>query len=185
MLMAELGSRTTCASVRNVTLAVRAELIDAVDGLHRAIDENARALAEHHSARMQCKRGCNGCCSDGLTVFEVEAAAIVRKHGELLEHGAPHAEGRCAFLDAEGACRVYDERPYVCRTQGLPIRWIEGDRELRDICTLNVIGSPVEELPREQCWPIGPVEARLAAMQTLADGGAQRRVSLRSLFKKS
>jgi hypothetical protein len=123
---------------------IRAELIDAVDGLHRAIDENARALVEHHRDRMQCRRGCHGCCSDGLTVFEVEAAAIVRKHGALLAEQAPHPEGRCAFLDAEGGCRIYEERPYVCRTQGLPIRWIEEDRELRDICTLNVVGQGVE-----------------------------------------
>ncbi len=161
---------------------VPAELIDAVDGLHRAIDDNARVLAERHGARLQCKRGCSGCCSDGLTVFEVEAAAIVRRHGELLAEQAPGPPGRCAFLDDEGACRVYDERPYVCRTQGLPLRWIEGGRELRDICALNVIA--VETLAPAECWPIGPVEARLSAMQAMVERGELRRVALRDLFTK-
>jgi uncharacterized protein len=160
---------------------VAAELINAVDTLHRAIDDNARAIAERNKARLQCKRGCSGCCVDDLTVFEVEAAAIVRKHSALLETGAPHPVGRCAFLDDEGGCRIYEERPYVCRTQGLPLRWIEGTRELRDICTLNAAGEPIEALPDAACWPIGPVEARLAAMQERT--GSLTRVSLRGLFK--
>lgn len=159
---------------------VPAELIDAIDGLHRAIDDNARVLAERHRAQLQCKRGCSGCCSDGLTVFEVEAAAIVRKHRALLSEQAAGPVGRCAFLDDDGACRVYDERPYVCRTQGLPLRWIERDRELRDVCALNVI--QVEALTRAECWPIGPVEARLSTMQAMVDGGELRRVALRDLF---
>ena len=37
----------------------------------------------------------------------------------------PHPPGACAMLDADGACRVYAARPYVCRTQGLPLRWAE------------------------------------------------------------
>lgn len=163
-------------------LNVRAELIDAVDALHRAIDDNARVLSTAHATRLNCKRGCSGCCSDGLTVFEVEAAAIVRRHRELLDEGTPHPAGRCAFLDDQGGCRIYEQRPYVCRTQGLPIRWIEGDRELRDICTLNVAGPPLESLDSRQCWPIGPVEARLSALQHLAGGDG--RVALRDLFRK-
>lgn len=161
---------------------VAPELINAVDALHRAIDDNARAIAERNSGRLQCKRGCSGCCVDDLTVFEVEAAVIVRKHRSLLEAEEPHAAGACAFLDAEGGCRIYDERPYVCRTQGLPLRWIEGTRELRDICTLNVAGEPIEALQESACWPIGPVEARLSAMQEKT--GAIARVSLRSLFRR-
>jgi uncharacterized protein len=161
---------------------VGTELIDAVDALHRAIDDNARVIAERHRDRLQCKRGCSGCCVDDLTVFEVEAAAIVRKHRALLENEAPHPGGRCAFLNDDGACRIYEERPYVCRTQGLPLRWIEGTRELRDICTLNAEGEAIESLPPQACWPIGPVEARLAAMQERT--GSMKRVALRTLFSR-
>lgn len=159
---------------------IAAELIDAVDALHRAIDDSARSVAERNHARLTCRRGCSGCCVDDLTVYEVEAAAIVRKHRGLLEQGAPHPVGRCAFLDEEGGCRVYEERPYVCRTQGLPLRWIEEGRELRDICALNADGDPIETLNNDACWPIGPVEARLSAMQERT--GSMTRVPLRALF---
>ncbi len=94
----------------------------------------------------------------------------------------------CAFLDAEGGCRIYAERPYVCRTQGLPLRWLEpqGDLtvELRDICPLNdqdLELDPIESLNAEVCWTIGPFEDRLAALQVSSPGSAQR-TFLRDLF---
>ncbi len=157
--------------------------------LHAAVDTRAARLAERHRGRLQCRRGCAGCCVDGIRVFEVEAERIRRAHGELLAQGAPHPPGACAFLDADGACRVYAERPYVCRTQGLPLRWIESDetgaaRELRDICGLNEAGPPLERLAEADCFELGPFEGRLAALQAARDGGALQRVALRDLFRR-
>jgi hypothetical protein len=120
-----------------------------------------------------------------LTVFDVEAEPIRRQYAELLANGAPHEEGACAFLDAEGSCRIYAERPHVCRTQGLPLRWTEerdGDVvELRDICPLNDPGEPIVELAPDDCWSIGPVEERLARLE-LANPEPKARVRLRDLF---
>jgi hypothetical protein len=47
---------------------------------------------------------------------------------------------------------------------------------------LNEEGDPVEPLPAEDCWTLGPVEERLARLQLEEDGGELRRVGLRSLF---
>jgi hypothetical protein len=163
---------------------VPANVVDAVEGLHQAIDAAARPLHERHRDRLRCARGCSGCCVDGLTVFEVEAAAIVRRHPAVLAD-EPHAAGACAFLDGDGSCRIYDARPYVCRTQGLPLRWRDDDgAERRDVCRLNEAGEPLEALPAADCWPIGPVEERLAKMQAMVDGGALRRIALRALFER-
>lgn len=151
-----------------------------VISLHGEIDRATEPLVARHAARLQCRRGCADCCVDGLTVFEVEAARIRRAFGELLADGEPHAPGACAFLDANGACRIYEARPYVCRTQGLPLRWIEFDPpvEYRDICPLNESAEePIEALPAADCWELGPYEGRLAALQP--DGA---RVALRELF---
>jgi len=164
-------------------------ILDQVTRLHAAVDAMAVPVTRANEARLHCRKGCAGCCVDDITVFAVEADAIVRSHEALLEEATPHAVGRCAFLDEEGACRIYASRPYVCRTQGLPLRWIEedeqGPQELRDICALNVEGPPLEELSADTCWTIGPAEAHLARMQREVDGGAPQRVSLRSLFARS
>lgn len=154
------------------------EKLDQLAALHARIDEAASRLAAVHRERMVCRRGCIGCCSDELTVFEVEAERIRRFAPELLASGTPHPQGRCAFLAADGACRVYEVRPYVCRTQGLPLRWLDDEleAELRDICELND-DEGIESLGENDCWTIGPVEAELAALN-----GGPARVALRDLF---
>ena len=163
-------------------------LLDALAEVHQDVDAEAGRLAALHAARLRCGRGCWSCCVDGLTVFEVEAENIRRHSAALLQEGTPHAEGACAFLDDTGACRIYAHRPYVCRTQGLPLRWIEetpddGLVELRDICPLNEEGEPLESIPANACWTIGPFEKRLARLQARVDGGELRRVPLRALFQ--
>jgi Fe-S-cluster containining protein len=157
--------------------------------LHDEVDRESATLAARHRARLHCARGCNACCVDGLTVFEVEAERIRRAHPELLREGTPHPPGACAFVGAAGECRVYAERPYVCRTQGLPLRWVEEDArgelvERRDICPLNAEGEPLDALPEPACWTLGPFEERLRRIQEAADGGAGRRVALRVLFER-
>ncbi len=154
--------------------------------MHADVDREARRLNVVHAAQIQCRKGCSSCCVDGITVFEVEAEHIRDHHAELLATGTPHAEGACAFLDEHGACRIYSERPYVCRTQGLPLRWIEEQDgatvELRDICPLNEeTGEPVERMPADACWSLGPVEERLGRL-VLATRAGSHRTRLRSLF---
>jgi hypothetical protein len=77
----------------------------------------------------------------------------------------------------------------VCRTQGLPLRWVEQlpdgtPVEMRDICPLNDQGEPVEALPVQECWSIGPFEDRLARLQIAVDGGDLRRIALRTMFQQ-
>ncbi len=162
--------------------------------LHDEVERETVRLHVLHGDRLECRRGCSSCCTDDLTIWDVEAEPIRRQHAELLATGEPHAAGGCAFLDAEGGCRIYAERPYVCRTQGLPLRWIEEedghDVELRDICPLNMVGDDLRELGVEDCWTLGPVEARIARLEIdahrlLATDVPSQRIPLRALFEKT
>lgn len=45
------------------------------------------------------------------------------------------AETPCPNLDDSGQCMMYEHRPLVCRTFGLPLR--NGDDYLGDVCELN------------------------------------------------
>ena len=170
----------------------------ALRALHAEVDREATRIAAAQADRIRCARGCSGCCQDDLTVTSVEAARIRESHPRLLREGEPHAVGACAFLDEEGACRIYAERPLVCRTQGLPLRVIFEDEsdsleERRDICPLNLPGGPpLDALPESECWLVGPHELRLAELEAeFAAGGepdagsGARRVALRSLFDRT
>jgi hypothetical protein len=165
--------------------------LGALARLHAEVEARAAELTELHGARLRCGRGCASCCVDGLTVFELEAERIRRAHPRLLHEGEPHSAGACALLGPDGSCRVYAERPYVCRTQGLPLRWLEAEdapgsevRERRDICPLNLAGPPLDSLAENACFTLSPFEERLARLQAELDGGALRRVPLRSLFAR-
>ena len=156
-----------------------------IDALHARVDEAVRPLEALHTERLECKRGCSACCVDDLTVFEVEAERIRRAFPDVLAT-EPHPPGACAFLDAEGTCRVYAARPYVCRTQGLPLLFFSEDEdgdiaEERSICELNEAGPPLAELDQDAFWWIGPTEFELQQLQQATDG-TQRRVALRDLF---
>ena len=160
-------------------------IIEKVQTLHESIDQKSEPLNHFHGERLQCRLGCNDCCQDDLTVFEVEAELIKANYEDLLLREMPYPRGKCAFLDERGACRIYNHRPYVCRTQGLPIRWIEEESgdwfEFRDICPKNENGPAIETLSEELCWEIGPIEQELAALQSELLPG--KRVPLRGLFQ--
>lgn len=166
-------------------MQVPAAALEHLRRLHAVVDQLTAPLAEKHGPRLRCRVGCSDCCVDELSVFEVEAARIVEEFPEVLA-GSPHPPGACAMLDERGACRIYAARPYVCRTQGLPLRWLEERRgrvvERRDICPLNAEGPAIGTLDKDDCWALGPVEDRLARLQEGVDGGQGRRVGLRSLF---
>lgn len=161
------------------------KLLDQLRELHAQVDGRAAAIAARLGDRLRCGPGCHDCCQDELTVFDLEALRICDEYPQVLAEGDPAPAGRCAFLDAQDRCRVYHARPFVCRTQGLPLRWLEENEmgwvEFRDICPLNDHGEPVEELPAEDCFLLGPIEDRLRELQQALSGDLSR-IVLRDLF---
>jgi Fe-S-cluster containining protein len=49
----------------------------------------------------------------------------------------------CPNLDDSGECMIYESRPLVCRTFGLPVR--DDERYIGDICELNFNDASQEE----------------------------------------
>ena len=124
-----------------------------LDALYREllsrVSERFELLSAHHGAHVQCGAGCHSCCHPSLTVSEVEARLIrawLARDPELkgrlldLERRDPHAGQRCAFLSEEGRCEIYEVRPVVCRSFGVPLLQIEdpeaGEASL-SVCELN------------------------------------------------
>ena len=157
--------------------------------LHEEVDRTTREV-RGRLPPLTCKLGCSECCMDGITVFEVEAERIRQQFPAVLNQAA-HAEGACAFLDEKGACRVYEARPYVCRTQGLPLAWFEEDEEAvdkpivehRDVCHLNAGLIHLPLLKGDSTWILGPFEERLCDVEAADSDIPRPRVALRSLFR--
>ena len=115
--------------------------------LTRKVDAFFARVAERHGGDMQCATGCSDCCHVQLTITQVEAAAI-RAHVAAwpserrrdLANTEPGDE-RCAALDSAGKCKVYDARPLVCRSHGVPIRLTRGSLPVVQSCHRNFTRS--------------------------------------------
>ena len=119
------------------------------------VDAFVARVAARHPADLRCAAGCNGCCRTRLTVAAVEADAIeawaatqsAAARAVVAAAAAAQvdpADVRCAALDDTGRCRIYQARPLVCRSHGIPIR-LRGPRGLPVItaCELNfTAGGP-------------------------------------------
>jgi Fe-S-cluster containining protein len=85
-----------------------------------------------------CKKGCDGCCHTQVSVTEDEAIILSKRIVEGIQIDEDllkkqmatkdnsteffklnYADRRCIFLDQDGACRVYADRPSVCRTNAV------------------------------------------------------------------
>lgn len=117
-----------------------AELWQKVD----AFFERARAA---HGAAITCRAGCDARCHRRFSVTGVEADAL-RRHLDALGGAAREAlraravagdPARCAALDDDGRCGVYEARPLICRTHGLALRFRDDRRHLPllDACPKN------------------------------------------------
>jgi Fe-S-cluster containining protein len=131
-----------------------AQLIVRVDALCNGI---AAALGE----QITCSAGCSSCCT-AITIFPVEAAAIRnalenlphQQAEEIRRHVLKHADDeRCPLL-LHHRCMLYEARPIICRTHGLPIVYTTDDQRSSDCCPLNlteaesVSGSCVVDLDK-------------------------------------
>jgi len=87
-----------------------------------------RSLEQMHCTHLTCRPGCHECCVN-LTVFPVEFYAIL---DDLRLAGVTKLdfdrEASCGYLK-DGLCTIYQVRPMICRTHGLPIAFLNMDAD--------------------------------------------------------
>jgi Fe-S-cluster containining protein len=108
--------------------------------VHNVIDEYNKEVFAHPILKelVPCKTGCTACCHTQVSVTDDEAALLIANIDggveidyKLLEKQAaagndpvlffniPYKDRKCIFLDSAGGCRVYEDRPSVCRTNAV------------------------------------------------------------------
>ena len=125
------------------------------------VDALCNAIAATLGEQITCSAGCSSCCT-AITVFPVEAAAMREaletlpdlQAEEIRRHISEHAgDERCPLL-LHHRCLLYDARPIICRTHGLPIVYTSDGRRNSDCCphnlteTTSVTGSSVVDLDK-------------------------------------
>jgi Fe-S-cluster containining protein len=125
--------------------------------VHNVVDEYNKEVFSHPLLKtmMPCKAGCSGCCHTQVSVTEDEAELLAHNIANGVEidfeklakqavagndagefFKMPYKERGCVFLDATGACKVYKDRPSVCRTNA-----VMGDATQCDTSGKNTIGA--------------------------------------------
>jgi Fe-S-cluster containining protein len=141
------------------------QLIARVDAL---CDGIAAALGE----KITCSAGCSSCCT-AITVFPVEAAAMREaldtlppmQADEIRRHVAEHAEDeRCPLL-FHHRCLLYEARPIICRTHGLPIVYTMDEQRNSDCCPLNMADS--EEVSGSYVVDLDKLNTLLVAVNSI------------------
>jgi uncharacterized protein len=128
-----------------------------------------------HGAAITCHAGCDDCCRRRISVTSIEAAEIrdalaqlpADRRREVAERAA-RVEAACPALDRAGRCAVYEARPTICRTHGLPIRFTP-ERERRslpvvDACPKNFSGEDLATIDTKSVLDQATLSTVLAAL---------------------
>jgi uncharacterized protein len=143
----------------------------------RVDDHFDRALQRSPSA-MQCRAGCDRCCHVRLSVFTVEAARISRVLSELSrrdpdlrqrirERAKDPAHAQSCPMLIDSRCAIYEERPMICRSHGLPVSH-QGETHW---CELNFTA---EAPPAQSVLRLEAVNQPLSVMARMWDGKGDR-----------
>lgn len=112
------------------------------------VDDLSARIMGRFSSEIACTGGCDSCCRH-LTLFPVEAATLLTAFTNLPDHeqiriraraGRSLADSPCPLLD-DHRCVLYDARPLICRTHGLPLLVTVKDARQIDCCPLNFTGT--------------------------------------------
>ncbi|MEQ8174707.1 MAG: YkgJ family cysteine cluster protein [Syntrophomonadaceae bacterium] len=106
----------------------------------------------------QCA-GCHLCCHEPLPVTSIDLASICRAFqidfidafkylnldvdGNVIDITLKRRNGDCIFLNKQGRCRIYNDRPFLCQTY-ICCHMHEGVEELRS----QVVNQGMDELVR-------------------------------------
>ena len=86
------------------------------------VDKWTAEMIQRYKTHLACRKGCDLCCQRKFSVSAVEAYNIASQFRQLpaeLQRAVRKRKSSCAFL-VKGACSVYEARPAICRTYGLP-----------------------------------------------------------------
>ena len=111
------------------------------------VDELCQGIEKQFRSAIACSDGCDGCCRH-LSLFPVEGIALAVALRDLPPAERRHLQERarttlptdpCPLL-GQHHCLMYQARPLICRTHGLPLLMNRDGERRVDYCPLNFRG---------------------------------------------
>jgi uncharacterized protein len=134
------------------------------------VDKWTGEMTARYRQHLACRKGCDLCCQRKFTVFAVEAYNIARACRQWtpdVQRRVREPRTSCAFL-IDGACSVYESRPMICRTFGLPsLNRDEKDQGVISWCDLNFTEAEDFQLQADGIIDIDTLNMKLAGVNAL------------------
>lgn len=122
--------------------------------IRNAIDKQVATLEKIHHKQLMCRKGCDLCCTD-YSIFPVEFYAIqkaLQNEKKAADKIDTIPAESCAFL-INHTCAIYNERPVICRTHGLPLLFANDDGEFElSACELNFTSFDFDEFSMDNTF---------------------------------
>jgi Fe-S-cluster containining protein len=135
------------------------------------IDKWTEEMTSRYRSHLVCRKGCDLCCQRKFSVSAVEAYNMAFTFSQLTP--AQRAKVRpkkssCIFL-VNGACTVYESRPVICRTFGLPsLHRNEKGEGVASWCELNFTNAASDfTFQADGIIDVDMLNAKLAAVNSL------------------
>ncbi len=126
------------------------------------IDKEVQRISElFPKGSIQCKPGCFECCIN-FSVFPLEAALVNERLSEQINRVSTK-EDLCRLLKNE-RCSVYEVRPIICRTQGIPLGYIHEDSGAIEVSSCNLNFPQDHEFAEEQILFMDKFNNRLSSL---------------------
>ncbi len=140
-------------------------------------------ISERFKKKLKCRPGCIECCMN-FSVLPMEAAFIAEKIKEL-SPAQTDDDTNCPFL-LENQCSIYNIRPIICRTQGLPIAYINEASSSIEVSACLINFADDYQFSQEDLLFMDRLNHRLAELNleycNAAGRDPQKRVLLADLF---
>lgn len=132
--------------------------------LRDEIDKLSAKLEKEHTKYLSCKSGCDLCCMD-YSIFPVEFYSILEELKNQKFQKAPPGNRKngqaCVFLKNH-QCTIYNSRPIICRTHGLPLLFTNNEAEWElSACELNFKEFDLEKFTSENTFPQDKFNSKL------------------------
>ena len=119
--------------------------------LRKKVDVLAEQLNKNHSKHIQCKTVCEFCCMH-YSILPIEFYSILnhlKRKINKVENRTDTRNEECIFL-MNHYCTIYDVRPVICRTHGLPLLLMNNSNEWElSTCELNFRAFDFEQFNEE------------------------------------
>lgn len=137
LLMRDLKSLQSCLMSTTHLPPVPDQIREQYNSLVSEVDLLVDALADRLQDHIRCAPGCSSCCR-AFSLCSLEASLLATLHRSVSSVSLPRVDDRCRLL-VDDRCSIYAHRPLICRTQGLPIGYVDELHKQVEVsaCPLN------------------------------------------------